>query len=357
MIMADSNQELVFSNDPMMIIAQYLSPKELSALKSVSHLLNNNALSKVALLQPLYNRLFDIDKTLPILLSDLNPDNSFLGFKHAFDKIQTKQQEEIAFLKEKHPDLELPKISGSPLEILKQTDIILNEINIDIIREAAKNRFSSRLILKHISRFIIPNDCKDYFAKFKIITCTSSILSTLNLQECLSLEELYFNYLSLKNLNLEGCATLQILNCWMIRELSTLNLKGCSGVQKLPSIQSFGSITELNIQGASQEVQNTLGSLEEKLLFKKLSDATYIERDEIIERLGKRYNSTNCIKYGCYYEVASLECQYISSFMPYFSIPQKEDLFMDVENKNKRKRISDNNNDNEEPVCKRNKPD
>lgn len=342
--MTDINQKVVVEHDSLMwTIQSCLSPQELNTLRLAPKFFSNEDI-KIRTLRFLYkSRLCLIDTTLLDDLGDFDHD-PISAFDAAINKIQTKQQKEIVFLKEKHPKypFSIFKIEGSFLERIEKTDTLLNQINRDIIRQEVKKQPKTALDLIDIgiTRFVIPEDCQDYFANLESLYCAKNQLTDLkNLAKCPALRVLscYDNQLTslnltknvflqqvncwnneLSNLNLTGCREVDVLSCGN-NPLISLNLTGCVNLYQITSI-SDKTLTDLNITGASLTVQKLLGCLEEKILFQKLNDASFFERGDLVQRLGSsRYNVLNCIKYACVYDATYLSYSCMTSFLPSFS--------------------------------------
>jgi len=98
--MTDSTQPWL-SNELWTAIASFLDEQDLARFRQVCKA-NQLIGTQSSLLQPLYNRLYAMDKSLPPVLPVKN-EEAFAAFTKAFLKIQTRQEEEIAYLREKNP--------------------------------------------------------------------------------------------------------------------------------------------------------------------------------------------------------------------------------------------------------------
>lgn len=324
-------------------IASYLTVAELARFKQVCQSFNHIA-SGVYFLQPIYNRLYKLDKTLP---PTLNPETAVFQFKSAFEQIKKRQNEEIAFLNEMHieehrDDIDaLLSMSGNTVEELEGRNLLLDKINVNIINAEIVKQPGTQLYLSFsgITRFIITQDNVDYFKKIEVFSCDVNLLSTLDLSGCSELRTLFCSENKLTTFNLKGLKKLQILwcqgnqlnalnlaDCPALEEvcchknqLTTLNLMGCTLLRSLMFHEN--PLTCLNLEGTSQIIKDTYSKIEEELLFKQLSSAAFFERAEIIKKLGeRRYTAFNCLKYGCFYEAGVLAS---SLFLPGFSYQSK----------------------------------
>lgn len=349
-------------NDLITLMAKYLSPEDLNSLRQASKIFKNK-ISTVTVLQPLYNKLYRIDKTLPARIDASNP---FESFKHAFEKICKSQNNEFSYLKKHKTDCQ--DIPANSIEDLEKREDILNQINIDKIDNAIKNSLDDdalNLFSIGITRFIVSEDKKLYFSTIKKLYLDRNDLTDLSLTDCIALEEIYCSNNKIKSitfnqeapikifhcsqnqlntLNFEGLSYLKDLEC-SFNDCHTLNLENCTQLESIYCRESSQSLrvlnlfncsqlnsihigngdidslllTELNIEACSQQIQNRFADKHEAVLFDKLSHAAYFERDVIIKSLGERYNLKNCLKYGCLYDaglITSLKFQSINTFLP-----------------------------------------
>ncbi len=386
-------------NDLITLMARYLSPKDLNALRLVSNTLKNKV-SAATVLQPLYNKLYAIDNTLPARIDTSNP---FASFKRAFEIICVRQNKEIAYFK--NQQINFPYLSLDSIEALQKTNALLNQINIDKINQVICNRQQGNALQENvlnlfrvgITRFIITEEMKGYFACVKKIFCDENLLSVLNLEDCLKLEEVYCNrneikslvlnkkapirwiecshnllevvnfkeFILLENLecsfnnchvlDLEGCGKIKSVYCRQPDEyLEVLNLKDCLALDYLAigngNIGNLSSLKELDLKGTHQVIQHRFANNLEVFLFNQLPSAAYFEREDIIQRLGERYNISNCLKYGCIYDaslIASSKFEWVkietffpSRFLTKQSSAVTEELDSDDSLKNKNKKLA-----------------
>lgn len=191
-----------FPNDIWTYIASYLDNKDLANFRQICNITQFVG-SHVVILQPLYNRLYALDKTLPAVLPQ---DNSLLVFKEAFLKIHARQQEEMAHLQEHYPEL-----TSKP----EYADVFAQNTSVTLASLEAKNA-----ALDKINNEIMKK----------------------------------FDMNGLTNLNLQGVEGLQSLSCNNNNSLTTLDLQGLEALQFLsfdnnPLIDSdlTGKIFSLNI--------------------------------------------------------------------------------------------------------------
>lgn len=169
-------------------------------------------------------------------------------FEQDFETINDRQQEEIAYLKERHPDIQIDKIMGSPIEKLLQTDAILNQINSNIICIQVEKQKGKKLNLDNIgiTRFIIPENCKEYFSALEELLCSHNQLMELNLEWCSALQYLDCSHNKITTLNLERGFVLQWVWC-SYNQLSALILTKCKNIQSLHC--NHNRLTTLNLEG------------------------------------------------------------------------------------------------------------
>lgn len=272
-------------NDITALIAVHLTEQELTIFKMVCSKFNKIASHYDAFLQPLYNRLYQLDTSLPPVL---NPDNAVEQFKHAFQKISARQKEEIHFLQEQHKDYDNYREELSQLDINNQTISqlekqyrLLENINANIISDRIdleKNNQSKTLNLDHagITRFFIPEQHYDFLQEIQLLVLDNNLLNTINVKDFSALEGLY---------------------CHDNAPRISINLENCIALNHVHFL--YEALVDLNITGASQYVQDILSIKETELLFKQLSEATPEQEKYLITRLGDRYNVQNCIQYNC----------------------------------------------------------
>ena len=125
-------------NDLWAEIASFLDNEDLAKFRQICKATQWVG-SQAVLLQPHYNRLYLLDKTLPPLLPQ---EGALLAFQQAFEKIQTRQRLEITFLSKKHRALmarpeyvqALQENSKVSLKWLEGRSATLDEINSEIIK-------------------------------------------------------------------------------------------------------------------------------------------------------------------------------------------------------------------------------
>lgn len=288
-------------NEQIALIASYLTPRDLIALQIVCKSLNNKV-QHASILQPLYNRLYQIDKTL---LPLLDPNNPFLCFKNAFEKIRARQEAEIDFLVNEHGTLpdEL-NIAIESINDLEKRDILLNNLNILLISIAIGNQPATKLSLSGITRFIMQEDMQEYYTHLEKLDCSDNLLAGhLDLTKLISLKEVSCYGNQLTSLTVEGCTHLQDLYCGR-NPLVHVNMNQCFLLQNVTITQEdVLKGLKLQFDGVSQVMKEKLDLdiLKEKALFEELkspfSDGFYQ-----VKALGKKYNPENCQKYGCTFQ-------------------------------------------------------
>lgn len=333
--------------DVWAIIVNLLSPNALIAFSLVCKTFYQ-AVTDDVILQPLYNRLREIDKTLP---ATLPKEGAVLTFKKAFEKIQARLQEEINYLTKYHPKIMekpeytqvLQKNSSEPLELLEDRSTILEKINSEIITTLIIDINSTKLKLQsaHITRLPVTLFQADGYANFwkNLISldCSGNNLTTLDVQELASLQNLNCSHNKLTKLNVQGLAALQILRC-NINQLTALNVQGsvalqllwCNNnqltalnVKKLVELKELwcqnnqlatlnlqeltwlveleienNPLIDLNLTGVSAAIKSKYAEQEKSLLFKQLIETDCVDSQNIIiARLGKDYAYKNCRNY------------------------------------------------------------
>ena len=291
------NEGLWFPDEIWATIASFLDNDDLARFRllcSTTQLVGSDAL----ILQPLYNRLYAIDKTLPALLPQ---EGAPLAFKHAFEKIQARQQFEISYLTQHHPHIMakpqylqvLQESTTVSLRSLEAKSAVVDKINSEIIRaridinssslnlnNACITRFSVTLFqepaythfwqnLTHLScshnKLIALN--VQGLAALQTLWCNNNQLTALDVQGLMALQKLDFNNNQLTTLNAQGLTALQILWCnnnqftaLNVQELTALQVLYCHNnqlttlnVQELTALQRLdcngNQLTTLNLQG------------------------------------------------------------------------------------------------------------
>ena len=258
----------------------------------------------IAAMQPLYNRLYAIDKTLPTLLPQ---EGAPFAFKKAFEKVQAKQQSEIIYLTQHHlARMAKPEYgqvfqerTTASLQSLEARNVALDKINIEII----KTRIHVNNSHLYLDRLGITRLCVALFQEEEYIhfwqnlthlNCIDNKITELNLQEMPNIQQLWCNNNQLTTLKVQGQA-LWFLNC-QYNKLTTLNVQGLSALQEL--FCQLNPLMDLNLTGVHPDVKNKYAELERKLLFKQLSQADSAEaRQVIIDRLGANYTHEKCMHY------------------------------------------------------------
>lgn len=275
---------ITLPDDIIDLIAEHLTAQELVIFKMVCQKFNHIG-SHSVFLQPLYNRLYKLDSSLPPVL---NPENAVLQFKHAFEKISTRQKEEIAFLNEQHKNYDnyreqLVKLDSSNQTIshLEQQHVLLDNANASIINaciDLAKSTNSTKLDLNKvgITRFFIPEHHNDFLKILQTLILDNNLLTTIHLKDFNALQSLYFH---------ENAPSLRV------------NLENCVALNTIHFLHD--ALVDLNIKGASNTIQFLFFEKETKLLFKQLSEATPEQEERFIARLGDRFSVQNCIHYKC----------------------------------------------------------
>lgn len=309
--------------------------------------------SHAAILQPLYNRLYALDKTLPTLLPQ---DNAFIAFKEAFLKILTKQEKEFMHLITHHRDLTcaiwhpvLVLNSQITLAWLEARDEAIDKINSELIIPSI-NVNGTHLILRNLRINRLPASLfqTERYVKFwknlRHLNCTNNDLTSLDVQELVALEELHSDGNPLTVLNVQGLAKLQKLGC-KATSLTHLNLQGLAALQYLDC--HWERLINLNLTGVvDEDIKNKYGKLEKWLLWTQLETANSTEEQKrIIARLGKDFTYANCLYYAPIYgskTLASNILSQVSRYLPSFSSAPSivNEMYEEVKN-NKRARLEE----------------
>lgn len=319
-------QDFVFSADHLSTFTPQLELEELLTLTQVSKSAYT-FLSQKKILEFLYTRLHAMEKSVPRLLDANNP-KPIIDFNRAFKELHVRQQAEIRFLKKWHPFLKFPETAKPSLKILEVNHHLLNQYNRQLIHQTVLEQTRGVLTLTAITRFLTSEEDVYYFSQLeelrfsssscnrleklhitgfhslKKLFCRDNQLTELTLQDLPNLTVLICNKNELTSLELHKIPTLKKLEFDYNKNISTLNFKGLSSIESISHADMIFSLPEtidLNIEGASQIIQNLFGEKEEKCLFEKFKKANDLEKKEIIRRLGKRYNIENCVKYDCVY--------------------------------------------------------
>lgn len=279
-------------DDIITLIAHHLTAQELIIFKMVCQKFNQIG-SAYVFLQPLYNRLYQLDKSLPTLL---NPANPVLQFQQAFEKISIRQKEEIVFLKEQHKDYDnfdaqLSKLeeNDQTISTLEQQHFLLEDANASIINasiELAKSTHSTRLDLNNIgiTRFFIPENRNDFLKKLQVLILDNNLLTIVNVKNFTALESLH---------------------CHDNAPSISINMENCIALDTTHFL--YESVVDINIKGASQWVQNQFSEMETTLLFKQLAEATNPNAQaQLIERLAERYTMQNCLQHNCVSHIGAI---------------------------------------------------
>ncbi len=264
-------------NELWLNIANFLDNEDLARFRQICKATQFVG-SHAVILQPLYNRLYALDKTLPALLPQ---DNAALAFKEAFLKIHTRQQEEIAYLqinafglstKSQFPELFVQHGSVT-LDSLEVKDAVLDKVNSEIITRRIDVNSTHLNLTDGIRLTRLPvslfqrEGYLNFWKNLTILRCTDNLTSNLNLQELVSLEKLYCCY----------------------TRLATLNVQGLSALRQL--ILDDRVLVDLNLTGVHADTKNEYAKLEQSLLWKQLEKANSIEEQQrIIARLGESFS-------------------------------------------------------------------
>ena len=320
------------------LIASLLDNDELARFRQVCKLFYSIG-SQAMVLQPIYNRLFAIDKTLPADLqaaaeqADKTP---FAFLKDTFEKMQAGQQQEIAYLTQHHAvrmaapahAIVLQQNTSVTLKSLEAKHALLDAVNSEIVTTHINiaidsHRDSTKLNLNHahITRLPITLSKAASYAHFwqnlTQLYCVDNQLTALNAQGLAALQVLYCQKNQLTALNVQGLAALHVLLCDN-NQLTALNVQGLAALRTLDcdnnqltalNLQGLAALhnlhcsknplTDLNLTGVqAAEVKNKYTEIERSLLFKQLNQASSTEaRLAIIARLGADYTYKNCFYY------------------------------------------------------------
>ena len=340
--------EFWFPTDVWGLIASLLDSNELARFRQVCKSFNDIC-SDAMILQPLYNRLFTIDNTLPADYQTAGK-TPLVFFKKAFEKIQARQQQEITYLITHHAAVMttlkyaavLQQNTSVTLKSLEAKHALLDAVNSEIV--TARITINSPVLnlnSAHITRLPVTLfkaagytnfwqnltrlDCENNqlaalnvtgltalkwlncennqlaalnvtgLTALQTLACGKNQLAALNLQELTALETLDCYNNQLTTLNVPGLAALHLLNC-SNNQLTALNLTGLAALQWLWFCHN--PLTDLNLTGIPVAIKNKHAELEKSLLFKQLSQTGSPEiRQALIARLGGDYTYQNCLHY------------------------------------------------------------
>ena len=372
-----SNPTLWLPADIWAMIVNLLSPNELIAFSLVSKTFHRTVTDD-AILQPLYNRLYAMDKTLPAALPK---EGAALAFKKAFEKIQARQQEEIDFLTAMETLLKtvtikpeytqvLQENSSTLLESLEARNAVLNKINSEIIISQITDINSTSLtVLAKITRLPVTlfqaEGYVNFWKNLTTLLCCHNQLTQLNLQGLVALQYLDCGYNQLTQLNLQGLVALRELNC-SHNQLTQFNLQGLMALETL--VCDNNPLTDLNLTGVPAAIKIKHAELEKSLLFKQLSLSSSAEaRQGIITRLGVNYTYKNCLYYcpvyaaklfmtdsaSQTYNLATSVLSHFSAYLPASSNARKRSR--DEEQELDENQMEQEKEQNDEPEAKRSK--
>ena len=339
-----ANEGLWLPNDIWATIASFLDNEDLARFRQLCSATQFVG-PDVFILQPHYNRLYAIDKTLPPLLPQ---EDTLAAFKQASEKVQANQQTEIAYLTEHHPVIMakpeyvqvFQECTAVSLKSLEAKSAVLDKINSEIIT-ARIDINSSSLNLNNacITRFSMTLFQELTYAHFwqnlTHLHCENNQLTALNVQDLSKLQELWCSDNQLAVLNMKGLAALRWLGCDN-NQLTTLNVQGMVLLQWLGC--NNNPLMDLNLTAVHGDTKNKYAELERSLLFNKLSQTESVEaRQAIIRRLDSDYTYDNCLKYCPVYATTLFEVDsansalsQASAFLPSFETantsPEKADL-------------------------------
>ena len=294
-------------NDIWAVIATFLDSDELASFKQVCQSFYGIG-SQDMMLQPLYNRLRAIDNTLPAELetaANATQKTSLVFFKEAFEKIKAKQQQEMTYLTQHHPDLmakpeyaaALAQNTSVSLKSLETKSAVLDAINSEIITATIdKDVNSTRLDLcgAHITRLPVTlfnhADYANFWQNLIDLLCSDNQLTELNLQKLSNLQGLNCENNPIEKLNLQGLSLLAHIYCRSSHRIPYLNLTGAH-----PNVQSYFSDEQLRIRAMWD---NRFAESTRKNLFNVLSSSDSLEeRQKAITQLGSDYTYKNCLYY------------------------------------------------------------
>lgn len=211
---------------------------------------------------------------------------------------------------------------------------------------------SNSIVMSHVEF----SDC----LKLKHFSFLRSRFKTMDLHNCPVLENMDFCDTTFPMLTLRNFVNLQNLKLNKNTELTNLNLQGCTQLQHLEFCEKL--LVDLCIEGTPAAIQKQYGELEEKLLFRQLSQKDLVteQQSTLKKRLGHRFTPENCLKYGIsfkaeqpidtdphapfYSQVMTTMWNTVSSYMPTFS------------GENKRKREDNDEEDKHNKKIKLNLP-
>lgn len=243
--------------DSWVAIASYLDNKDLARFRQLCKAAQFTG-SHVIVLQRLYNRLYAIDNTLPVLL----PKDGTLGiFKQAFEKIKNKQQSEITYLLTHHFDTisksEYATVfqdnddTSMTLSFLEAREQALDVINSELIEQKINlNSKLLNLLTAHITRIpislFLKADYLNFWSQLTELNCCNNQLTSLNLPELVALESLDCSKNQLTALNTQGLPALKNLWC-MHNDLTTLNVQ--SAQMLITLCADHNRLSSLNLHG------------------------------------------------------------------------------------------------------------
>ena len=358
---AIQNEHLWLPNDIWTTIASFLDNDDLAKFRqlcSTTQFIGSDA----AILQPLYNRLYALDKTLTPLLPQKD---TLVTLKQSFEKIQAQQQLEITYLKKHHPE----KMAASEhvfqenvtasLKSLEAINAVLDKINCEIITSRIENGTRLNLERAGITRFPAAlfqlEEYADFWPKVTHLYCSGNELTTLNVQRLTALELLWCDRNKLMVLNMQGLKAVQWLSCFE-NPLTALNLQGFSALQELHCHNN--PLIDLNLTGVSARIKTLHGIRERELLFNQLGQADSLEaRKAIIVRIGaKDYTHANCLKYCPDYAATLFASDLANSisqapdFLPFFEAANTAS-----ENASLKRKRDEEESDNQSDLKKRKK--
>lgn len=356
-------------NDLWREVAKFLSPKDYKALLLVSQFFNTKVSTTACFLQPVYNRLYALDPSLPALLP-IDEINAMNCFCTAAEKILARHQVEVEYLQggmyapNKMPSEYLEKLHlrSATIEQLEENSAILDEVNSQIIRtniDAAMTSTNLGLQFSRLTRFpeslIKEPIYAEYFKKltsldltsnniqnfdfssldklttldcslnnlqsFKIpssltdFMCAHNCIQELDLSKLNQLTALYCNNNLLQSLILPKGNNLVRLNCSK-NKLQTLDLSHRTALNALCIDFKENPLEDLNIEGTSAGVQYRFSNFETKLLFKQLEKHFFDnnKRQESVARLGERANYSSCLWHLGFMKTNLIFCEPLIGF-------------------------------------------